>query len=387
MAHAPYAYRYVSKHDSGGLARYDIVPEEARVVRDLFAWVGLEGLSLGAAVQRLTAQGVPTRTGRPRWDRATLRGILLNPAYYGEAHYGKTRMEARSADRRPGRGQPALPRRDQVPRPTPPAEHAVIAVPALISQDLFQAAAERLEENRRRQRAQQQGADFLLSGLLVCGLCGGAYCGRRSRYGDKRYVYYRCLGTDKYRHGGEAWCRNASVGSALETEVWADVCALLRDPRRVREELQRRQQPAAATATGSLRASIARLKRQLARLLDLYTTEYLDQAEFDTRAQRVKERLRCEEQAYAAQAEAEQGAAALGHLLDDFEGFARQVQAGLEQADKATKRQLLRLLIKEIRVGEDSVQIVYKVQLHPFVLSPDGGILQHRLCCHATPAG
>src|SRR5207253_6398682 len=137
--------RYLCKHDGGGLARYDIVADEARVVRDLFGWVGLEGLSLGEVVQRLTAHGVPTRTGRPRWDRATVRGILLNPAYYGEAHYGKTRLEERSADERPARGRPAVPRREKVARPTPSAEHEVIPVPALISQDLFLAVAERLE--------------------------------------------------------------------------------------------------------------------------------------------------------------------------------------------------------------------------------------------------
>jgi site-specific DNA recombinase len=381
LGHAPYGYRYVGKHDGGGLARYDLVPEEARVVRDLFAWVGLEGLSLADVVRRLTAQGVPTRTGRPRWDRATVRGILRNPAYYGAARYGKTRLEARPAGGRPGRGRPAVPRRDKVARPTPPAEQAVIAVPALVSRELFEAAAARLADNRRRQRAHPGSPQFLLSGLLVCGRCGSAYCGRRSRQGGKRYVYYRCLGTDKYRHGGEAWCRNAAVGAALEDEVWADVCALLRDPRRVREELHRRREarPAPGAEPGSLRASIARLKRQLARLLDLYTTEYLDKAEFEARAQRVKARLACEEKAYLAQARAEQAAAEADQLLRDFEQFARQVEAGLDQADFATKRQLLRLLIKQIDVGEDRIQVVYKVHPHPFVPGPDTGHLQHCL--------
>jgi site-specific DNA recombinase len=386
LGHAPYGYRYVCKHDGDGLARYDLVPEEARVVRSLFAWVALEGLSLGDVVRRLTAQGVPTRTGRPRWDPATVRGILRNPAYYGAAHYGKTRLEARPAGRRASRGRPALPRREKVPRPAPLAEQAVIAVPALIDRDLFEAAAERLEENRRRQRAQHGGPQFLLSGLLVCGRCGSAYCGRRSRQGGKRYVYYRCLGTDKYRHGGEAWCHNAAVGAALEDAVWADMCALLRDPQRVRQELRRRQEspPVPGPEPGSLRASVSRLKRQLARLLDLYTTEYLDKAEFEVRAQRIKERLACEEKAYQAQVGAEQAAAAAGQVAGAFEEFADQVATGLDQADFATKRQLLRLLIKQIEVGEDRIQVVYKVQLHPFVPGPGRGDLQHRLKFRTT---
>ena|SRR5712691_1877457 len=389
LGHAPYGYHYVCKHDGGGQARYDVVPEEARVVRELFAWVGLEGLSLGAVVQRLTTQGVPTHKGRPRWDRATVRGILRNPAYYGAAHYGKTRLEPRPASRRAARGRPALPRHDQVARPTPAAEHAVIPVPALVSQELFDAVAGRLADNRQRQRTQRGGGQFLLSGLLVCGRCGAAYCGRRSRQGSKRYVYYRCLGTDKYRYGGEAWCRNAAVNAAVEDAVWADVSALLRDPQRLRQELQRRQQPAAPgeAAPGALRRSIARLKRQLARLLDLYTTDYLDKVEFEARAQRVKQRLTCEEQAYAAQVQAEQSAAAWGEVVADFEAFAQQVAADLAQADLATKRQLLRLLIQQIEVGDEHVQIVYKVQPHPVVPSPERGDLQHCLKFHSTAQG
>src|SRR6266542_4321698 len=37
---APYGYRYVSKWESGGEAHCEIVLEEARVVRQIFEWVG-----------------------------------------------------------------------------------------------------------------------------------------------------------------------------------------------------------------------------------------------------------------------------------------------------------------------------------------------------------
>src|SRR5206468_1158292 len=45
---APYGYRYIRKHDGGGQAQYQILEEEARVVRQVFAWVGQDGLSLEA---------------------------------------------------------------------------------------------------------------------------------------------------------------------------------------------------------------------------------------------------------------------------------------------------------------------------------------------------
>ena len=381
LGQAPYGYRYVSKRDGDGEARYDPVLDEVRVVRDLFRWVALEGLSLGAAARRLTDQNVPTRTGAPHWNRTTLRGILLNPAYYGEAHWGKTRVEERSADHRPSRGQPPTPRREKVARPTALDQREIIPVPALIGRDLFDAAAERLTENQKHQRTRQTGPSFLLSGLLVCDRCGSAYIGRRQRRpGGKTHVYYRCLGTDKYRHGGRALCDNRAVAETAEEQVWQDVCELLRDPGRLRADLQRRQQETpTATAGASARTSIAGLKRQLARLMDMYETGYLDKDEFADRARRVKERLAREERAFAEQRQADQQTDENRAILADFEQFAREIRARIDRADFATRRMVLGLLVKTIKVGDEQIHIVYKVQPLPFVPSPEGGRLQHRL--------
>ena len=120
-----------------------------------------------------------------------------------------------------------MPRRAKVSRPTSVDEQEVIPVPALVSQELFDAVAEKLDENRRRCREHKKGARYLLSGLLVCGCCDSAYCARRhpSNASGGYYVYYRCIGTDKRRYGGEAICDNKSVnGSRLEDVVWKDVC-------------------------------------------------------------------------------------------------------------------------------------------------------------------
>src|SRR5262249_22719755 len=48
LGNAPYGYRYIRKRDGGGLARYDIEAEQARVVRQIFAWVVQQRLSLSA---------------------------------------------------------------------------------------------------------------------------------------------------------------------------------------------------------------------------------------------------------------------------------------------------------------------------------------------------
>jgi site-specific DNA recombinase len=392
IAHAPYGYRYVPKYEGGGEARYDIVLEAARVVRDIFTWVSVEGLSLGEVIQRLSEQGVPTATGKSRWDRATVRGILLNPAYTGTAKYGKTRLVPRTAGRRPKRGDPSVPRQDKVGQATLPEEQEPIPVPALVSCELFAAVAERLEENRRRYREQKKGAEFLLSGLLVCHRCGSAYCGRRHGKGTAKgpYVIYRCLGTDKYRHAGETVCTNKSVsGEALEAAVWSDVCLLLQDPGRLRRELERRLErpPDAEWDAVHLRESIAKLKRRLARLIDAYENDWLDKHEFEARMGRAKEHLARQEEAYAGLEQESKSDDELRLVITQFQAFAEQIAAGLEHADFATRRKLLRLLIKHIEIDDDEVRIVYKVQPHPFVLRPVRGDLQDCLKFHSKAQG
>src|SRR5436305_5237463 len=91
LAAAPYGYRYVTRLEGGGTARYDVVPEQARVVQQVFAWVGQERCSIGEACRRLFQQGVPSPGGKARWDRKTVRAMLRNPAYQGTARFGKTR--------------------------------------------------------------------------------------------------------------------------------------------------------------------------------------------------------------------------------------------------------------------------------------------------------
>ncbi len=388
LAHAPYGYRYVSKRDGDGEARYDIVLEEARLLREMFRWVGVEGLSLGQVVRRLAEQSVPTQSGKVHWDRATIRGILTNPAYAGTARYGKTRLVPRNTPLRLARGRPKVPRRAKVARPTSLDEQETIPVPALVSQDLFEAVSETFENNRRRYREQKQGAGFLLSGLLVCHCCGSAYCGHRQRRAGNShpYVYYRCIGTDKYRRGGESICDNKGVnGTRLEETVWTDVSSLLQDKERLRGELERRLQPTAEEAFDYSHwdRSIAQLKRRTARLIDAYENDWLDKADFESRIRRVKERLAREEEAQAQRDRETTSEEELRLLVGNFETFAGHIREGLDQADMETKRKILRLLVNRIEVDKDEVRIVYKVQSHPFVPNPvKRGFLQHRLECH-----
>src|SRR5262249_60036843 len=172
--------------------------------------------------------------------------IMKNPAYIGQAHFGKTRVGPLRPRLRPQRGKPGPSRRGVSVYDTPAQEQIAIAVPALVDEALFAAVAEQLAENRQRRRASARGSRYLLQGLLVCGHCGYAFYGkplsRSSRKGKPRdYAYYRCVGCDAYRFGGQRICTNKQCRTdELDKAVWTDVCALLADPQRVHQEYQRR---------------------------------------------------------------------------------------------------------------------------------------------------
>src|SRR5437764_1828955 len=104
LAGAPYGYRYVTKQEGAGEAHFEVVWEEARVVRQVFEWVGRDRCSIGEVRRRLEAAKERTRTGKTVWDRATIGGMLHNPAYKGEAAFGKA---AASAPASTTRAQPA----------------------------------------------------------------------------------------------------------------------------------------------------------------------------------------------------------------------------------------------------------------------------------------
>jgi site-specific DNA recombinase len=373
LSGAPYGYRYVRKADGGGVARYDVLAEEARLVQQIFDWVGRARLSLGEVCRRLQQQGIHTRTGNRCWNRGTIADMLNNPAYQGTAIYGRKRLGPRRPRLRVGRGQPDPPRR---PCSVYAAETPgiTIAVPALVSRELFAAVAEQLEENRMRRRRSQRGPGWLLQGLLVCPNCGYALCGtaarrRRADGVTVEHGYYRCVGRNGSRFGGEPVCDNRQLPARdLDRAVWRDVCDLLRNPDKVRAEYERRHNgsPTASLQGEQQQKQIRNLRRAITRLIDAYQEGVLEKSEFAPRLEAAKERLQRLEKQVQEEAEEQVQQQQMRLALGGLEQFAHQVEEGLDQADWAQRREIIRALVKRIEVGQEEVRIVYRVSPPPF---------------------
>ncbi len=388
LSGAPYGYRYIGKHEGGGEARYQVLAEEARVVRKIFEWVGQQRCSIGEVCRRLRRDSIPTRTGKSAWDRATVWLILKNPAYKGTAAFGKTRSgEFKPQRLRPQRGRPEHPRRPVSRVDTASEDQIFIEVPGLVSEDLFLAVQAQLEENRQRRRDRPGGGRYLLQGLVVCKRCGyGCYGKPTSRAasegkGRVPYAYYRCTGSDAYRFGGQRLCWNKQIRTAiLDAAVWEDVRGLLSEPERVREEYERRLQGTQGGPNQEvehLGKLINNVKKMISRLIDAYGDGLLDKSEFEPRISAARTRLsRLAEEHRQRIGEAAQEAE-LRLVIGQLEEFARRVSQGLQEPDWATRREVVRALVKKVEVDETEIRIVYRVSPSPFERGPQQGRLQH----------
>ncbi|WP_246776992.1 recombinase family protein [Microvirga sp. VF16] len=58
-------------------------------MRQIVTWVGHERSMLAGVCRRLHDSGLPNPTERPHWSRAMIHSMLLDPAYAGQALYGR----------------------------------------------------------------------------------------------------------------------------------------------------------------------------------------------------------------------------------------------------------------------------------------------------------
>jgi site-specific DNA recombinase len=383
LAAAPYGYRYVRKQDGGGAARYEVVGEQAQVVRQMFNWVGRDRLSIGEVRRRLHRQGCPTPQGKPVWDRATIWRLLKNPAFRGEAAFGKTCAGPRPSRPRPVRGGSEQPRRAHKPIETPASEWIHLPVPAIVDPTLFEAVQEQLRENLRRSRARVRGARYLLQGLLVCRSCGYACYGKVASTclagGERRdYTYYRCSGRDAHRFSGQQLCTNPVLGTdVLDAAVWQEVEHVLRDPARIAVEYERRLEAARRSDTGGLTLAavemqLAKLRRGTGRLIDSYAEGLIERAEFAPRIAGIRQKI----QVWEMQAKTLQDEAAQRHTLSliigRLEDFARRVHDRVSEVDWHQRRELIRLLVRRVEIDREHVNIVLRIDPFPSRSEPTG---------------
>jgi site-specific DNA recombinase len=165
----------------------------------------------------------------------------------------------------------------------------------------------------------------------------------------------------------------------LDLTVWQEVCTLLPHPERLAEAYRRRLQPETRTTRtplATIEDQISKGRQGVARLIDSYAESLMDKSEFEPRITRLRQRLaRLEEQRQAlAEEAAVQGALQL--IIGRLEDFAAKLHDGLEMADWASKRDLIRALVKRVEVARHEVNVVFRIDPYPSDNDPEKKSLQ-----------
>jgi site-specific DNA recombinase len=365
---APFGYRYLSKSPGSG-AGYEIAEHEAVLVAEMFRRYADDGASIADLARWLTSENVPTRTGKPRWDRSVIWGMLRNPAYAGTAVFGKTMVVQES---------PGLNRRARLEgRTTPRASKTVdrprkdwieIAVPAIVTAGTFERAARRLEDNKRF-ASRNTKIPSLLQGLAACSACGYGYYRTSTRTTSKKIYYYRCLGSDDYRYQGGRVCGNQPVrADYLDTVVWDHITHLLADPALIRAEISKRLEQArtadpATRQRKRLELALAKATTAITRMIEAFQEQLITIDELRSRMPDLRARetnLRGQLDALDAQLADQE---AYLKLADDLEGFLTQLRASTSGASVPERQRVLRLLVKDVLVGPEKITIRHRIPI------------------------
>ncbi|HXV42174.1 MAG TPA: recombinase zinc beta ribbon domain-containing protein, partial [Anaerolineae bacterium] len=272
------------------------------------------------------------------WNKRTVCRILKRETYTGIWYFGKS-----------GSSEP-------IP----------VRVPAIISQEVWEAAQEKLEENQEKSRRNMK-YKYLLSGHLTCGICGYRMSGISKKHKDKRYFYYRCP-ANEYVDSTRKCTLPHFTAYEVEASVWGWIKSILTSPEQLAEGLKQYQDQQ-AQITGPLQERLkivddllAENQTQLQRLLDLYLKGDFPQEMLTERKDRLEttiKNLKDERARLSAHLEAKM---LTEEQIRTVKDFAEKVRDGLTAADNnfESQRQIVEMLDIQITLTiENNKKIAY----------------------------
>ena len=198
------AYSRFLGYKKGADGRPEIVEEEAAIIRKIYD-LFLSGKTINEIAAILTNMGVLTPAGRAKWSVSTVRSILSNEKYKGEALLQKTfTVDYLTKEVRKNNGE--------VPSVRVRNSHEPIIEP-----EVFDRVQEILAESTKRRAKVRTKHPF--SGRLICGDCGSFYGHKvwRLRSTGEHYNVWYC----NHKYDGDKTCdsprlRDEEVKEAFE---------------------------------------------------------------------------------------------------------------------------------------------------------------------------
>lgn len=331
--------------------------EEASVVRlvfDLFTKPNNLVKGINGIAKYLTDKNIPTKRGAKVWHRQVVRQMLMRTAYIGEFYQNRWNAEGML-------GNKYKPKEERVAMKERPREEWIkIECPAIIDKETFEHAQSILNESRRRW-AKESKNKYLLSGLLRCGECGNTMTGRRANnWGTKVFQYTDIKNTAGAKHRG---CGRTIRCDVLDDQVWENILNWLNAPEEIAAAMEHEEDDEKENfeevEISRLEKEIEKTKKGRKKLLNLFA-EGLDISEEEIRdsikelkekEERLKEDL---EQLRKQKRANDQNVHGKKIIQEAAEYYFSKGQKELTFEDK---QNLIRHVVKEIRVFEDDIKI------------------------------
>ena len=345
----PYGYRYIPKSRTGK-GCWEVNPDEAKIVRYIFDLYVKDGLKGKQIADRLNAECVPCRGDH--WRGSLIYRILSNESYTGMAYMFKRRSEEphKTAKTNPYRKKKNS-RRVFRPRD----EWLGIPVPPIVDVQIWKQAQERHRQNALHSRRNNNRHEYLLRGLVLCGLCGSMASG----YVSNRNTYYSCGAKRNKNITTQPHDEAVQVHhKPFDEKVWTGLVELLSDPANMKAQLEKRMQARKAQLPPSLSTSefdkeLNQLSIQEKRILDAYREEVITLDELKTQREKIANRrkvLDAKKKAILRQAES---AGQLQITLAMLGDVSARFQRVMSKADFPTREKLVNLLVNSVTLWPD----------------------------------
>ncbi|KHF41432.1 recombinase family protein [Halalkalibacter okhensis] len=201
------------KDEDGNLI---INEKQAKIVKRIFTDY-LNGKGPNRIARELEAEGVPNWNGKTKWYEGSIRNMLKNEKYKGDALLQKTYTVDYLTKKR-------VANTGQIPRYYVEDNH-----PAIIDKDMWEAV--QLEMERKKSFAEKHGFrrvdygmdDNPFASKVICGDCGGAYGRKVWNSNDDRFRrrVWRC--NKRYVKKGEKGCDNTHINDEVLYQIFMNV--------------------------------------------------------------------------------------------------------------------------------------------------------------------
>lgn len=193
----------------GADGRPEVVPEEAAIIRRIYGEF-LQGQTYNGIARNLTRDGIKTPRGRDTWQGSTIKSILQNEKYKGDALLQKSF----TVD--------FLTKKQKVNEGEVPQYYVSNSHEAIVSDEVFDLVQYEIE--RRKNNRQQGSSVNFFSGRIICASCGEAFT-RKVWHSNSKYKRYIWQCGKKYARKN-AVCQTPHV---LEDEIKIAFCMLVKN--------------------------------------------------------------------------------------------------------------------------------------------------------------